>query len=138
MRPSVLPACALVLWLGAALVWWGFAFLPMPSVRPEGLHPARAACFGSLEGGLPAPYGWALLVLAPASFLVGLFALWGSELAASVRSVARSPLGAALFALIAAAAIAEGAWVAAKVRVGLAVAAWDRPADATTALPAAY
>jgi len=138
MRPSALPACVLVLWLGAMLVWWGFAFLPMPSVPPEWLAAARAACFGSLDGGLPAPYGWALLVLAPASFLVGILALWGSEVRASVVSVARSPLGAALFAVVAAAAIAEGTWVVAKVRVGLAVAAWDRSADDATALPAAY
>jgi protein SCO1/2 len=138
MRPSALPAWALVLWLGAALVWWGFAFLPMPSVPPEWLSAARAACFGSLEGGLPAPYGWALLVLGPGSFLVGILALWGAELRASARSMARSPLGATLFALIAAIAVAEGAWVAAKVRVGLAVAAWDRTADDAAELPAAY
>jgi protein SCO1/2 len=138
VRPSKLPACALVLWLGAALLWWGFAFLPVSSTPPEWLTAARAACFGSAEGGLPAPYGWALLVLGPASFLVGILALWGSELRASVRSVARSPLGASIFALIAVAMIAEGVWVSAKVRTGLAVAAWDAGAGGAPALPATY
>jgi protein SCO1/2 len=138
VRPSKLPALVLVLWLGAVLLWWGFAFLPLSSTPPEWLTAARAACFGSIESGLPAPYGWALLVLAPASFLVGIFVLWGSELRASVLSVARSPLGACVFALIAAALVAEGGWVSAKVRAGLAVAAWDPAREDASALPAAY
>ena len=138
MRPPKLPALVLVLWLGATLSWWGLAFLPVPSTPPEWLTAARVACFGSAEGGLPAPYGWALPVPAPASFLVGILALWGPDLRASVLSLARSPLGASVFALIAVAVIVEGAWVFAKVRAGLAVAAWDQDAADASALPTAY
>ena len=138
MRPAKLPALVLVLWLVSTVLWWGFAFMPLPSTPPEWLSAARAACFGSAESGLPAAYGWMLLVLAPASFLVGIFVLWGSELGASVLSVARSPLGMCVLALIGAALITEGVWVGAKVRAGLAVAAWDQGAQDTSDLPATY
>ena len=138
MRPSRLPALVLVLWLGAVLLWWGFAFMPLPSAPPEWLAAARAACFGSAESGLPALFGWMLLVLAPGSFLVGILLLWGSELGASVRRVARSPLGACVFALIAAALIVEGIWVSTKVRAGVAVGAWDQGAQDASDLPATY
>jgi cytochrome oxidase Cu insertion factor (SCO1/SenC/PrrC family) len=138
LRPSKLPALVLVLWLGAILLWWGFAFMPLPSAPPEWLTAARTACFGSAESGLPAFYGWMLLVLGPASFLVGIFILWGSELGGSLRSLARSPLGTCLFALIAAALITEGVWVSAKVRAGVAVAAWDQGRQDTSDLPATY
>lgn len=138
MRPSKLPALVLVLWLGTTLLWWGFAFMPLPSAPPEWLSAARAACFGSAESGLPALHGWMLLVLAPASFLVGILVLWGSELRGSVLSVARSPLGMCVVALIAAVLIAEGVWVSAKVRAGLAVAAWDQDGQDTSDLPATY
>ena len=138
MRSSKLPALVLVLWFGAALLWWGFAFLPLPSTPPEWLTAARAACFGSAESGLPALHGWMLLVLGPMSFLVGIFVLWGSELRGSVLSLARSPLGMCVFTLIAAALIVEGIWVAAKVRAGVAVAAWDQGAQDNSDLPATY
>jgi cytochrome oxidase Cu insertion factor (SCO1/SenC/PrrC family) len=138
VRPSKLPALVLVLWLGAVLLWWGFAFMPLPATPPEWLAAARSACFGSAESGLPAAYGWALLVLAPASFLVGIFILWGAELPGSVRSVARSPLGMCVFLLIAAAVVVEGVWVSAKIRTGVAVAAWDQGAQDDSPLPAAY
>jgi protein SCO1/2 len=112
--------------------------MPLPSAPPEWLSAARVACFGSAESGLPALYGWMLLVLAPGSFLVGIFLLWGSELGASVQRVARSPLGACVFAVIAAALVVEGIWVSAKVRAGVAVAAWDGGTDDASVLPAGY
>ena len=128
----------MALWLTATLLWWGFAFMPLPSTPPEWLSAARAVCFGSAESGLPAPYGWMLLVLGPASFLVGILALWGSELGGSLRRVIRSPFGSCLFAVIAAVVIVEGVWVSAKVRAGVAVAAWDQDAQISSDLPAAY
>jgi cytochrome oxidase Cu insertion factor (SCO1/SenC/PrrC family) len=138
MRPAKLPALVLVLWLGATLLWWGFAFLPLPSTPPEWLTAARAACFGSAEDGLPAAHGWMLLILGPASFLVGILVLWGSELPGSVRGVVRSPLGMGVLALIAAALFVEGVWVAGKVRAGVAVAAWDQGDQDSSVLPATY
>jgi protein SCO1/2 len=138
LRPSKLPVLVLVLWLGATLLWWGFAFMPLPSTPPEWLTAARVACFGSAESGLPALYGWMLLVLAPGSFLVGILVLWGSELGASLRAAARSPLAMCVVALLAAAFIVEGIWVSAKVRAGMAVAAWDPGAQDAGDLPVAY
>ena len=138
VRASKLPAFVLILWLGATLLWWGFAFMPLPSAPPEWLAAARAACFGSAESGLPALFGWVLLVLGPGSFLVGIFFLWGTELVGSVRSLARSPLGAGVFALMVAALIAEGVWVSEKVRAGAAIARWDQALADNSNLPAAY
>ena len=138
MRAAKLPAFVLILWLGATLLWWGFAFLPLPSVPPDWLAAARAACFGSAESGLPAPFGWALLVLGPGSFLVGILFLWGTELIGSLRSVARSPLGAGILALIVAALIAEGVWVSEKVRAGAAITRWDEASADSSNLPVAY
>jgi cytochrome oxidase Cu insertion factor (SCO1/SenC/PrrC family) len=138
LRASKLPALVLLLWVAATLLWWGFAFMPSSSTPPEWLTAARAACFGSAESGLPAAYGWMLLVLAPASFLVGILVLWGSELGGSVRAVARSWPGRCALTLIAAALIAEGAWVSAKVRAGVAIAAWDQGGGDTGDLPATY
>jgi protein SCO1/2 len=79
-----------------------------------------------------------LLVLAPGSFFVGILALWGSELGASLRAVARSPLGICVVPLIAAVLIVEGIWVSAKVRAGVAVAAWDQGVQDAADLPATY
>jgi cytochrome oxidase Cu insertion factor (SCO1/SenC/PrrC family) len=138
LPPSKLPTLVLALWLGATLLWWGFAFMPLPSTPPDWLTAARVACFGSAESGLPALYGWMLLVLAPGSFLVGILVLWGAELGASLRAVARSPIGMCVFALIAAAFIVEGLWVSTKVRAGVAAAAWDRGAQDAVDLPATY
>ena len=138
MRPSRLPALVLVLWLISTLLWWGFAFMPMAAAPPEWLTAARAVCFGSVESGLPAPYGWMLLVLGPASFLVGIFAIWGSELGASVAALARSPVGACAFAVIAAGLTTEGVWIFTQVRVGLAAAAWAPGAPDSADLPVTY
>jgi cytochrome oxidase Cu insertion factor (SCO1/SenC/PrrC family) len=138
VRPSKVPALVLVLWLVATLMWWGFAFLPLPSTPPEWLTAARAACFGSVQSGLPAPHGWMLLVLGPASFLVGILILWGAELGASLRSVAGSPLGMCVFALIVAAVFVEGTWVTQKVRAGVVIAARDEGDLDSPDLPASY
>jgi protein SCO1/2 len=110
----------------------------MSATPPEWLTAARAVCFGSLESGLPAPYGWMLLVLGPASFLVGIFAIWGSELRASVISLARSPVGACVFAVIAAGLAAEGVWIFTQVRVGLAAVEWTPGAPDSSPLPTTY
>lgn len=138
MPVARLPALVLLLWLGATLLWWGFAFLPLPAAPPEWLVAARDACFGSAESGLPAPHGWMLLVLGPVSFLVGILILWGSELRASVWAMARSSPGACVFALVAATLIAEGAWVTMKVRAAVAVEGWNQADQERGALPVAY
>ena len=113
--------------------------MPLPSAPPEWLTAARYACFGSIESGLPAAWGFMLLVLAPASFLVAIVVLWGSELAASVRAVARLRLGQCLLAALAVAVVVEATWVTAKLRTARAVASWDQGLhDPGAALPPGY
>ena len=70
-----MPAFAVVLWLGATLFWWAFAFMPLPSAPPEWLTAARVACFGATVHGLPAASGWLLLVLAPVMLLAVIIAI---------------------------------------------------------------
>jgi protein SCO1/2 len=113
--------------------------MPLPSDPPEWLTAARYACFGAVESGLPAASGWMLLVLAPASFLVAIFVLWGSELKASLLAVARLRLGQCLLAAIAVALVVEATWVTAKLRTAQAVATWDRGIqDIRAELPPEY
>lgn len=134
-----LPAAVLGLWLASVLGWWAFAFMPLPSDPPAWLAAARDACFGTAETGLPAPYGWMMLVLAPASLLAGIVVLWGSELPASLRRVARLRLGQGVLIAVALALAVEASWVAARVRAAGAVAAWDQGMhDQRGALPPDY
>jgi protein SCO1/2 len=138
MRPPKLPAFVVVLWVTSTLLWWTFAFTPLPSAPPPWLRAARAACFGAMENGLPAAQGWMLLVLAPASFLVAIVVLWGAELPASLRHAACTPLGRGVFVVMALALVAEGAWVARKVHAAWAVTTWALSPQDDTALPAEY
>lgn len=134
-----LPAVVLGLWTVSTLGWWAFAFMPLPSAPPEWLSAARAACFGSVESGLPAAYGWMLLVLAPASFLLAAVVLWGAEIGASLRALLRSPVGLVAAGLLALAAVVEGGWVVAKLEAARATETWAvaaRPVE--EALPEAY
>lgn len=113
--------------------------MPLPSAPPEWLTAARSACFGSIESGVPAAWGWMLLVLAPASFLVAIVVLWGSELAASVRALARLRLGQCLLAALAVALVVEATWVTTKLRTARAIASWDQGLhDLGAALPPGY
>jgi protein SCO1/2 len=124
--------------VASTLVWWTFAFTPLPSEPPAWLTAARAACFGPMESGLPAAQGWMLLVLAPASFLVAIGVLWGAELPASLGHAVRTPLGRAVFALLALAVIGEGAWVARKVQAAWTTTAWDPASPDAGPLPDGY
>jgi protein SCO1/2 len=134
----VLPALVVLLWLASTLLWWAFAFMPLPSDPPAWLTAARDACFGSAESGWPAASGWMLLVLAPASFLVAIVVLWGSELRPSLRHVAGTRLGRGVVVLVAVAVVTEAAWVAGKLHTARAVEAWEPASHAASELPAAY
>jgi protein SCO1/2 len=91
-----------------------------------------------MDSGLPGATGWMMLVLAPLSLLLALAVLWGAELFASLRLVARRRLGRGVFAVLALAAIVEGVWVAQRVRAAWAVSAFvPGPLD-EGALPEAY
>jgi protein SCO1/2 len=133
------PVVALLLWIVATLSWWAFAFAPLPASPPEWLEAARSVCFGAMESGWPEPSGWILLIVAPGTLLVPIVALWGNELVAAARRLARRRTGQALVALVLLAVAVEGTWVAAKLRAARRIATaggavLDRPA----ALPRDY
>ena len=62
-RGGALLALALV--LAITVAWWALALWPVGLVEPEWLARTRAACFGSVRGGLPDAGGWILLVGEP-------------------------------------------------------------------------
>lgn len=133
-----MPVLVLLLWLVSTLLWWAFAFAPLPSEPPEWLSAARHACFGSADDGLPAAHGWMLLVLGPASFLVGIVALWGRELRPSLARAVRGRAGRGVVVALALAVAFEGAWVLRKVEAARAVGAWAQAIRDEGALPADY
>ena len=128
----------IVLWVVSTLLWWAFAFMPLPSQPPEWVTAARYACFGSMERGLPAANGWMLLVLAPASFLAGIFVIWGPDLRGSMLHVARTRSGRCMVIALALAVATEGAWVVRKVHAARAVTTWAHGVQGDTELPEAY
>ena len=75
-------------WFGITAGWWALAFAPLPAAEAW-LAAARSVCFGTLPNGLPEPWGWMLLVLAPAAMLwvVALLALM------TVQAIAVDRLG---------------------------------------------
>src|SRR5689334_4976860 len=61
------------------MMWWGFAFLPLPDQTPKWVDQARVVCFGLAENGLPQSYGWLLLIGAPLLMLSAIWISWGHE-----------------------------------------------------------
>jgi protein SCO1/2 len=133
-----MPALLVALWTLATLFWWAFAFAPLPAAPPAWLTAARHASFGSAGDGLPAPHGWMLLVLGPASFLLGIAVLWGRELPASLARAVRGRGGTWVAIVLTVAATTEGVWVLRKVEAARAAAAWAQPNGDDGPLPAEY
>lgn len=71
--------------------WWALALWPVGSVEPEWLLRTRAACFGSVPGGLPDVGGWILLVGQPLGMLGVLLVVWGTALRADLRRLRSNP-----------------------------------------------
>jgi cytochrome oxidase Cu insertion factor (SCO1/SenC/PrrC family) len=134
----MMPAAVLLLWLVATLLWWAFAFTPLPSEPPAWLSAARHACFGSADNGLPAAHGWMLLTLGPASFLLGVVALWGRELLPSLARAVRGRVGQSIVVVLALAFAFEGVWVLRKVEAARAVDTWAHAIPDDGVLPADY
>lgn len=107
-------------WAAASALWWALAFAPLPVPQLE-LARLRAVCFGALDSGLPDARGWTLLVLGPASMLGFLLAVWGLELLASLRWLARRPAGIAVLVAFVATSAAGLVGVGSRVAAGLEV-----------------
>jgi len=82
-----LPLFALVAITVITAAWWGLALWPASAAEPEWLARTRAACFGSVPGGLPDAGGWVLLVGEPAGMVGMLIAIWGRSLRADLRRI---------------------------------------------------
>jgi protein SCO1/2 len=95
-------------WFGITAAWWALAFAPLPVPGPW-LAAARRVCFGTLPNGLPEPWGWMVLSLAPAAILSFLVAVWGRELVAALRLAGRRAPFRILFGVLAIVA-AGGVW----------------------------
>ena len=75
-RPG--PALAALLSiLAITAAWWALALWPAGPGEPEWLVRTRAACFGSMRGGLPDAGGWILLIGEPIGMLGALVTGWG-------------------------------------------------------------
>lgn len=85
-RPGA-ASLALVLILAITAAWWALALWPTAAVEPAWLVRTRAACFGSVAGGLPDAGGWILLIGEPVGMLGVLLAVWGGALRDDLRRI---------------------------------------------------
>ena len=65
--------------------WWALALWPVGELEPDWLARTRAACFGSVPGGLPDGGGWILLIGEPIGMLGVLLGVWGRDLRRDLR-----------------------------------------------------
>jgi len=79
-----------------------------------------------------------LLILGPASFLLGIVILWGGELPRALVGVLWRPAGMSVAAVMVLAVVFEGAWVLRKVEAARAIDGWARAIPDDGVLPAAY
>jgi protein SCO1 len=131
------PALLLAAWWAITLGWWGLAFLSLTPATPSWLARTQSVCFGTLANGLPDTYGWMRLLLAPLGLLVPLLVVHGRPLRGAVWALARGLLGRGLLLAVLCVTLAEGAWIGARVRAGLALEALP-VAVAAEALPEGY
>lgn len=108
-----------------------FAFFPTPSEPPAWLEAARVACFGTMANGLPDVGGWLLLILAPLSFLVGIYFLWAGQIRSSVAAATLSTWGKVVVVVAISAVALEASWIAKKIKTARAVANWAQAGPLT-------
>ncbi len=138
-KSSSIPFWLLTIWMMVTLIWWAFAFMPTPEVSPEWLTAARNACFGSLENGLPDAYGWMILILGPASFLVGLLVTWWDEFRQAISKLTTWNPRSLLFLLVCLNLFGiEGVWVAKKIISARQLSSMDFRSEILTDLPMDY
>jgi len=108
-------AVLLVVWLVAMVLWWGFAFVPGNAAPDSWIAAARAACFGSTPDGLPAGYGWMLLVGAPLMLFGVMCVAFGEELRGGWQLLSRSTAWRLVAIVLATTFVAEVGWAAIQV-----------------------
>jgi protein SCO1/2 len=122
-------------WFGITAGWWALAFAPLPRAEVW-LAAARRVCFGTPPNGLPEPWGWMLLVLAPAAALAFLLVVWGRSLGRALLRLPSRPVGWLVIAVIGGVTL-YGAWVVGG-RVAVAARASSPAAASSEPLPASY
>lgn len=135
---SQAPLRMLAFWFVTTLFWWGFAFMPQEIVSAEWLEAARSACFGTLENGLPDTYGWMLLILGPASFLIGLVVTWKTELLMSLKLAMERRSTIAILSICLLALLIEGIWITDRVLAGIRIDRLDFRSGIINDLPKDY
>lgn len=113
---------ALVVILAVTAAWWALALWPVGSSGPEWLDRTRAACFGSIDGGLPNAGGWILLIGEPAGMLAALVALWGKSLRRDLKWFMSTKFGTHAIVVVLCACVAGAASAAAVVTRAMRVA----------------
>lgn len=128
----------LALWLFMVLCLWGAAFFPTTVFSDAWVRAAQAACFGTLEDGLPARQGWILLVISPLFILSILWASHGDELRGAF-SYLRSSRAARWMALpLIGFLMLDAHWVGVTVTNAARLRAANLPPKTITRLPADY
>ncbi|MBK6486006.1 MAG: SCO family protein [Gemmatimonadetes bacterium] len=73
-------AMTLALILVITAGWWALALYPVGADVPSWVERTRAACFGTVDSGLPSAGGWVLLVGEPIGMMGVLISVWGESL----------------------------------------------------------
>ncbi|MCC7405247.1 MAG: SCO family protein [Bdellovibrionales bacterium] len=138
MRKSAL--IAILVWLGATLFWWAFAFAPTSAETPGWFEAARVACFGRMPNGLPEPYGWLNLVLSPITLAITILFIWSpQELKETFKSLASRRAGQAFLVCTLGVVSALSVWVGQSVHKAIQIEMVDFSApDPKAELPEDY
>lgn len=128
----------LLLWLVTTATWWGVAFFPVSQESPAWLVSLQAVCFGTRHDSLPEGFGWILLFVAPASFLLAVLAAYASEIKEDFASLNRSRNGRALLWVLSLVFVGELSWVGSRLLTGLNQRAIDFAPAQAGSLPAQY
>ncbi len=129
------PILLLAGWALVVMVWFFFAFASAQGDLAW-LASAQAACFGSAPDGLPTPWGWAVLLLSPLSFLLGIVGAFGRDLSRGLRVLTLDRRFRAIMFLLVVGFVLEGMWVGKQIQRGQRIAAIDYGPSAKGPFPA--
>jgi cytochrome oxidase Cu insertion factor (SCO1/SenC/PrrC family) len=135
---SLLPFGLFIAWLAITMLWWGLAFAPLPASPPAWLVVAKQVCFGVSASGLPADYGWLLLLLGPGPMLGFLLAVWGRQLWENFQRLSRSAAGRVAIGLLVVVPLVGALWVGQRLAVATQVVTAYAPGSQGTPLPLDY
>lgn len=89
-------AMTLTLILVITVGWWALALYPAGADVPAWVVRTRAACFGTVDSGLPSAGGWVLLIGEPIGMVGVLISVWGDALRSDLAWLRRRWWGQAV------------------------------------------